>query len=75
MGQASSIQEKSKAYNFDPNNVAPPEVREQLWELLKWRDNIYRDIIAKIEMIPGLSDLIEGLTNALNACEFIRDEG
>ncbi|KAH9858257.1 heterokaryon incompatibility protein Het-C-domain-containing protein [Lenzites betulinus] len=67
MGEAGSMEEKAKAYNFDPNNVAPPEVREQLWQLLKWRDGIFRDIIAKIEMIPGLSDLIDGLTNALNA--------
>lgn len=73
MGEADSMQEKSKAYNFDPNNVAPPEVREQLWQLLKWRDGIFRDIIAKIDMIPGLSDLIDGLTNALNACEPICD--
>ncbi|KAI0830771.1 heterokaryon incompatibility protein Het-C-domain-containing protein [Trametes gibbosa] len=67
MGEAGSMEEKSKAYQFDPNNVAPPEVREQLWQLLKWRDSIFRDIIAKIEMIPGLADLIDGLTNALNA--------
>ncbi|RPD82107.1 heterokaryon incompatibility Het-C [Lentinus tigrinus ALCF2SS1-7] len=67
MGQADDMQAKAKAYNFDPDNVAPPEVREQLWQLLKWRDDIYRDIIKKIEMIPGLSDLIENLTNALNA--------
>ncbi|KAI9057063.1 Het-C-domain-containing protein [Trametes sanguinea] len=67
MDQASSMQEKAKAYRFDPNNVAPPEVREQLWQLLTWRDSIYKDIIEKIDMIPGLSDLIDGLTNALNA--------
>ncbi|CDO73164.1 hypothetical protein BN946_scf185007.g219 [Trametes cinnabarina] len=67
MDQASSMQEQAKAYRFDPNNVAPPEVREQLWQLLKWRDSIYKDIIEKIELIPGLSDLIDGLTNALNA--------
>ena len=38
--------------------------------ILKWRDDVYRDIIEKIEMVPGLSDLIDQLTNALNACEF-----
>ena len=70
MGQADAMQAKAKAYHFDPDNVAPPEVRDQLWELLKWRDNVYRDIIKKTEMISGLSDLIENLTNALNACEF-----
>ena len=68
MNAADDMQAKSKAYNFDPDNIAPPEVQQQLFELLKWRDNIYRDIIKKIEMVPGLSDLIDGLTNALNAC-------
>ncbi len=68
MGEADDMQAKAQAYNFDPDNIAPPEVQEQLWQLLKWRDDIYRDIIKKIEMVPGLSDLIENLTNALNAC-------
>ncbi|KAI0756549.1 heterokaryon incompatibility protein Het-C-domain-containing protein [Daedaleopsis nitida] len=67
MNAADDMQAKAKAYNFDPDNIAPPEVQQQLWELLKWRDNIYRDIIKKIEMVPGLTDLIENLTNALNA--------
>ncbi|RDX51974.1 Het-C-domain-containing protein [Lentinus brumalis] len=67
MGEADDMQAKAQAYNFDPDNIAPPEVQEQLWQLLKWRDDIYRDIIKKIEMVPGLSDLIENLTNALNA--------
>ena len=73
MGEADNMQAQAKAYRFDPNNVAPPEVREQLWKLMTWRDNIYRDIIKKIEMIPGLSDLIDNLTNALNACTSICD--
>lgn len=59
---------KNKPYNFDPDNYAPKEVQRQLFEILKWRDNVYRDIIKKIEMIPGLNDLIDQLTNALNAC-------
>ena len=70
MGEADNMQAQAKAYRFDPNNVAPPEVREQLWKLLTWRDNIYRDIIKKIQMVPGLEELIENLTNALNACRF-----
>ncbi|KAI0800815.1 heterokaryon incompatibility protein Het-C-domain-containing protein [Fomes fomentarius] len=67
MGAADNLQEKSKAYNFNPDDVAPPEVQQQLWELLKWRDDVYRDIIKKIELVPGLTELIENLTNALNA--------
>lgn len=71
MGAADNLQEKSKAYSFNPDDVAPPEVQQQLWELLKWRDDVYRDIIKKIELVPGLTDLIENLTNALNACTYL----
>lgn len=60
---------KSKVIDFNPDDVAPEEVQRQLLEILKWRDNVYRDIIKNIEMIPGLSELIDGLTDALNACE------
>ena len=61
---------KRKAFDFNPDNYAPKEVQEQLLSILKWRDDVYRDIIEKIEMVPGLSDLIDQLTNALNACQF-----
>ena len=60
---------KRKAFDFNPDNYAPKEVQEQLLSILKWRDDVYRDIIEKIEMVPGLSDLIDQLTNALNACQ------
>jgi hypothetical protein len=62
------MHEQSKAYHFDPDNIAPPEVQRQLLDLLKWRDNIMREITEKIEMIPGLADLVDEFTNALNAC-------
>ncbi|EIM92702.1 Het-C-domain-containing protein [Stereum hirsutum FP-91666 SS1] len=65
--EAEDLSEKSKAYEFNPDDVAPPEVQQQLLELLKWRDGVYRDILSKIEMIPGLEDLIDTLTDALNA--------
>ncbi|KAL4251519.1 von Willebrand factor A domain-containing protein 7 [Abortiporus biennis] len=67
MDQADAMHQQSKAYEFNPDNIAPPEVQQQLLQLLKWRDDIYRDILQKIEMVPGLSDLIDNLTNALNA--------
>ena len=63
------MQEQAKAYQFNPDNIMPPEVQRQLLQLLRWRDDIYRDILKKIEMIPGLESLIDALTNALNACE------
>lgn len=65
--QAEDFKQKSEAYNFDPDNVMPPEVQKQLFEILKWRDGVYRDILQKINMIPGLSDLLDNLSNALNA--------
>ncbi|KZW01792.1 heterokaryon incompatibility Het-C [Exidia glandulosa HHB12029] len=67
MGQAEEMQQKSKAYHFDPDNVASPEVQKQLWDMLKWRDGIMREIIKKLEMIPGLTNVIDQLSDSLNA--------
>ncbi|KAJ3830304.1 Het-C-domain-containing protein [Lentinula raphanica] len=67
MNQAEQLQQESKAYNFNPDDIAPPAVQKQLLEMLVWRDGIFRWITEKIEMIPGLSSLIDELTNALNA--------
>jgi Heterokaryon incompatibility protein Het-C len=69
MNQGEEIQAQSKAYNFDPNNIAPREVQQQLLALLKWRDGLYRDVVKTIERIPGLEDLVDQLSNALNACK------
>ncbi|EIN14403.1 Het-C-domain-containing protein [Punctularia strigosozonata HHB-11173 SS5] len=67
VSEAEDINQKSKAYSFDPGDIAPPEVQQQLWEILKWRDSIFKTVLEKIEMIPGLSELIDNLTDALNA--------
>lgn len=70
MDQGANLQQQSKAYNFNPDNIAPPEVQQQLTALLTWHDSFYRDILKKIEAIPGLTDVVDNITNALNACEF-----
>ncbi|KAJ7654177.1 heterokaryon incompatibility protein Het-C-domain-containing protein [Mycena rosella] len=67
MQQGEDLHAASKAYNFDPDNIAPPEVQQQLMQLLKWRDGLMRSILEKIEMIPGLDELVDQLSNALNA--------
>ncbi|KAL0580689.1 hypothetical protein V5O48_001330 [Marasmius crinis-equi] len=67
LDQGEQLQQQSQAYNFNPDDVAPPEVQKQLLDLLKWRDGVFRDITKKIDMIPGLADLVDELTNALNA--------
>jgi hypothetical protein len=71
MDEGEQLHEEAKAYNFDPNNVAPPEVQQKLLQLLRWRDGLMRSILEKIEMIPGLDSLVDQLSNALNACAFV----
>ncbi|KAG6851362.1 hypothetical protein H0H93_005760 [Arthromyces matolae] len=65
--QGEEMNAAAKAYHFDPSNIAPAEVQTRLIQLLKWRDQVYRDVVSKIEMVPGLADLLDDLTNALNA--------
>ncbi|KAK7063818.1 heterokaryon incompatibility protein HET-C [Favolaschia claudopus] len=67
MDEAEEIHKEAKAYHFDPNNVAPPEVQQKLMQLLRWHDDVMRWVLEKIEMIPGLDSLIDQLSNALNA--------
>ena len=69
MNHAEEMKRKSEAYHFDPNQALPPDVVRQLKEVLKFHDDVLRDIIKKMEMVPGLTELIDGLSNALNACE------
>lgn len=59
---------RKKAIGLDPNTIAPEQVRQQLWAVLKWRDGLMKDVARVIENIPGLEDLLEQLTNAMNAC-------
>ena len=69
LNHAEEMKRKSEAYHFDPNRTLPPEVVNQLKEVLKFHDDVMRSIIKKMEMVPGLTDLIDGLSTALNACE------
>jgi beta-phosphoglucomutase-like phosphatase (HAD superfamily) len=62
---------KTKAYHFDPDKVAPQEVQQRLLEILKWHDDVFRDIQKKLQMVPGLQNLLEELSNALNACKWL----
>jgi len=69
VNQAEEMQRKSEAYHFDPNQTLPPEVVRNLKEILKFHDDVMRGIIKKMEMVPGLTELIDGLSTALNACK------
>ncbi|KAF7307412.1 Heterokaryon incompatibility protein het-c [Mycena indigotica] len=67
VNEGEQLGEEAKAYHFNPNNVAPPEVQQKLLALLRWRDGLMRSIAEKMEMIPGLEQLMDQLSNALNA--------
>ncbi|PPQ91780.1 hypothetical protein CVT25_000425 [Psilocybe cyanescens] len=66
LNQGEEIKQQTKAYDFNPDDIAPPEVQKQLLDLLKWHDDIMRDIIKKIEMVPGLTNLLDEFSNAMN---------
>ena len=66
MSHGEILEAESKAYRFDPKNIAPREVQQRLWALLKWRDGIYRSVS---NSLPGLSSLVDNLTEALNTCK------
>lgn len=59
---------RASAINFDPNTVAPAQARERLWNILKWRDGMMKDIAKVIGAIPGLESLLDQFSNALNVC-------
>jgi len=71
LNQGEQMQQQAQGYHLDPNNICPPEVIQRLTELLKWHDDVMRQILRKIEMVPGLSNLLEEFSNALNACKSI----
>ncbi|KAF8514344.1 heterokaryon incompatibility protein Het-C-domain-containing protein [Hysterangium stoloniferum] len=61
---------KTQAYNFQLSQVAPEEILDFMWTVLEWRDRVYKDVLKGIAMIPGLNELFEKLTEALNGCEY-----
>jgi len=69
LNKGEEIQQQSQAYHFNPDDMAPPQVKQQLVEALRWHDDVMRDITSKIEMIPGLTTLLEEFSNALNECK------
>lgn len=66
--QAEQMQQQSQGYNFNPDNICPPEVKQRLLDVLKWHDDVMRDITKRIEMVPGLTNLLEEFSNSLNEC-------
>ncbi|GAA5870617.1 hypothetical protein JCM3774_001704 [Rhodotorula dairenensis] len=65
MGSIEDI--RSRAANGQMDNMSPQELHATMWKVLSFRDNVCKGIESTIEKIPGLSSLVEKITNSLNA--------
>jgi len=62
-----SIQSQSRAVGMggiDPSQMSPQQIHAQLWRILKFRDDICKSIEVGIEKVPGLSSLLERITDS-----------
>ncbi|KAL5529525.1 hypothetical protein ACEPAG_5510 [Sanghuangporus baumii] len=50
--------------------IPSEETQEFIWDVLAWRDDLVRTISSAIESIPGLSDLLDELMDAINECVY-----
>ncbi|EST05607.1 Heterokaryon incompatibility Het-C [Kalmanozyma brasiliensis GHG001] len=64
------LEDVSRGPVSDPANMSPQEMYANLWKILELRDRIMKSIEGTIEKIPGLSSLVEKLTNELNIFVF-----
>ncbi|OCB88893.1 Het-C-domain-containing protein [Sanghuangporus baumii] len=46
--------------------IPSEETQEFIWDVLSWRDDLVRTMSSAIESIPGLSDLLDELMDAIN---------
>ncbi|KAJ7634884.1 heterokaryon incompatibility protein HET-C [Roridomyces roridus] len=53
-----------------PEDMSPQELHAVLWQVLSFRDSVMKKIEKTIEKIPGLSSLIETLTNNISVFVF-----
>ncbi|KAN0064810.1 hypothetical protein ACQY0O_001867 [Thecaphora frezii] len=64
------LEDISRGPAEDPSQMSPKELYKNLWKILTLRDRIAKSIEVTIEKIPGLSSLVEKLTNELNVFVF-----
>lgn len=56
---------RSRAANGQSVDLSPQELHKVLFQVLTFRDNICKSIESTIEKIPGLSSLVEKLTDSI----------
>lgn len=62
---------RTRAQQGDPSTMSPQELHAALWKVLVFRDNVVKGIESTIERIPGLSSLVEKLTDSINRFIFV----
>ncbi|KAF9225961.1 Het-C-domain-containing protein [Gyrodon lividus] len=53
-----------------PEDMSPQEVHAVLWQVLSFRDSVSKKISATIEKIPGLSSVIENISESISVFVF-----
>ena len=49
--------------------IPSEDTQEFIWDVLSWRDDLVRTISSAIESIPGFSELLDELMDAINECK------
>ncbi|KAK6902780.1 heterokaryon incompatibility protein HET-C [Kwoniella mangroviensis CBS 8886] len=50
----------------DPSQMSPQELHDTLWKILSFRDSVMKRIENTIDRIPGLSGLVEKISNSVS---------
>ncbi|WWC85344.1 uncharacterized protein L201_000207 [Kwoniella dendrophila CBS 6074] len=50
----------------DPSNMSPQELHDTLWKILSFRDSVMKRVENTIDRIPGLSGLVEKISNSVS---------
>ena len=61
---------RSRAASGQSAELSPQELHQVLWKVLTFRDNVCKAIENTIEKIPGLSSLVENITDTVNRFVF-----
>ncbi|KAM0787789.1 hypothetical protein ACM66B_003843 [Microbotryomycetes sp. NB124-2] len=62
---------RSRAATGDPSMMSPQELHANLWKVLTFRDNVVKGIEIGISKVPGLSKLVDKLTESINRFVFV----
>lgn len=64
MNDVENIGRNGAGAGKNPMDMSPEELHANIWKILKFRDNVMKRIETTIEKIPGLSALIDRITEA-----------